>query len=162
MAKFVVPGLEKSDGEVGFKDFVAGHYQFRLVDIEDKTTDKHEDEGRQWLNAKMICEACIDASISEKEKKAYIGQTYFHSIFLLEEGHEWRRIGVDGLKNMLNAFGVKVGKDGNFNIGAGAVKRAVAKMKVKQGKEYKNAAGETVTPEPRAEATEFFAVEEDE
>lgn len=161
MAKFIVPGLENSDGEVGFKDFVAGPYQFRLVEIEDKTTDAHENEGRQWLNVKMICEAVLDPSASEADKKAYVGQTYFHSIFLLEEGHEWRRIGIDGLKNMLNAFGVKVGKDGNFNIGAGSTKHAVGKMRVKQGKDYKNKDGEIIKPDPRAEVVEFFAIEEE-
>lgn len=157
---FTVPKLNEASGDLGVKQLLPGTYLFRLVEIEDKSTEKHLSKGQMSLNCKFICEDVLEGDLDAKEKKDAKGKPYFHRIFLLEESHEYQEIGRNELKNMLNALGVKVDKTGNFKIPQGKALKAAGKVRIKQDKAYEKD-GELFTPDPYARVVEWLAIEEE-
>jgi hypothetical protein len=112
MPKMTVEGLHESNGEQGFKPLVNGDYVVEINQVTDKRSKKDD---CTILNFQATV---IDGPEQDDGKDAD-GRKVFHSIVLLDPDHpkaEYRSIGLNQLKALANAAGVKVTSGDNISM----------------------------------------------
>ena len=104
------PGLYESKGEVvsEFQAYDKGNYYVEVDSFEEKQTQN----GNEMHVAKMII---LNAEKEQADGRNVEGMPIFHNMVIQDPDHQYYQLGIDQLKNFLNAAGVKVNKEGLFD-----------------------------------------------
>ena len=123
------PGLYESKGSVSsdFPAYDKGDYFVEVDSFEPTTTASK----LEMHKAKLVI---LDGP-KQKDGRDIEGLPIFANMVILDEDHEFYQMGIDRLKNFLNAAGVKVDKNGEFKHQSAVGKKFWVALSKKQAKD---------------------------
>ena len=149
-----VPNIKKADGKVGFPLLKDDNY---LLEIKE-CTSKEADNGQ--VNFRFNC--MVMGNEAGDINDDLLGSPYNEFVRLIDPESQWYKIGLNQLKNAVNAFGIPMKGDSlDLDVSNWDSVQAYAQIRTKQDKPYTNKAGIDVKPEPQNIVKEWFTADED-
>ena len=115
MAKIKVPGLNKASGKMSFDPLVDGDYLVQVTQAPEIAPSR-KGGGENWKFRLTV----LDGPFQDKEETVSPdGRVLFDNKFVMNEDHpsyeKYGHIGINQLKNMVDAFGVTVSSSDNID-----------------------------------------------
>lgn len=115
MPKMTVDGLHESSGEQGFPALDPGTYRVEINNVNPEEGENDKGSYVRWNFETTV----IEGPDQDRDGSAPDGKKIFHNIFILNPDHQSYEkaftLGLNQLKAMANAAGVKVSSSGGIN-----------------------------------------------
>ena len=121
-----LPGLSKQTGEMKFEVYPDDDYIVELESVE----FIQKDNGR--INVKIKTKIIGNVSRDSEALDKYGDKVLFAFISLADPDEDWYDLSINRLKNFLNAFGVEVDDDDDYNVEDAYGERAVATVRTRK------------------------------
>lgn len=112
MPRVTIRGLKESTGVKGFEPLDPGKYVLKCIKVESEESRKSP--GENWKFSFQVIEGIGNTAVQKSGKEAN-GLPYRENVFIMGEAHPkyeaWGHLGVDQLKSMVIAAGIKLQGD---------------------------------------------------